>query len=69
MKHDSAVVFVVDDDPDVCQFVERMMQAMKLDVRSFSSAEEFLNSVTEEPHGCLIADMRMLGILPLSGAW
>ncbi|MEI8021450.1 MAG: response regulator, partial [Schlesneria sp.] len=62
MKHDSAVVFVVDDDPDVCQFVERMMQAMKLDVRSFSSAEEFLNSVTEEPHGCLIADMRMLGM-------
>jgi two-component system, LuxR family, response regulator FixJ len=53
---------VVDDDPDVCQFVERMMQAMKLDVRSFSSAEEFLNSVTEEPHGCLIADMRMLGM-------
>ena len=62
LNHESAVVFVVDDDADVCQFIARMIQTMKLDVRTFSSAEEFLDSVTEEPHGCLIADMRMLGM-------
>ena len=62
MNHDSDVVFVVDDDPDVCQFVERMIQKMQLPVRTFSSAEQFLDSITEEPQGCLIVDMCMLGM-------
>ena len=62
MPSDSGVVFVVDDDPDICLFIERMVKTMGLPVRSFSSAEQFLSSVTDEPHGCLITDMRMLGM-------
>ncbi len=39
-----------------------MVQAMGLQTQVFSSAEQFLKSVTEEPHGCLITDIRMLGM-------
>ena len=38
------------------------MQSMGLPTHAFSSAEQFLTSMTDEPHGCLITDIRLLGM-------
>ena len=35
---------------------------MGLPSLAFSSAEQFLTSMTDEPHGCLITDIRLLGM-------
>ena len=62
MESDSGTVFIVDDDADVCQSIKFMVQSMGLAVDSFGSAEQFLKSVVDEPYGCLITDIRMLGM-------
>lgn len=59
---DDPTVFVVDDDPDVCQSIALMTQAMGVKCSTFSSAEKFLAEVTSQPLGCLITDFRMLGM-------
>ena len=62
MQTEQGIIYVVDDDSTVCRSIEIMVQAMGLQTQVFSSAEQFLNSVTEDPHGCLITDIRMLGM-------
>lgn len=56
------IVFVVDDDPDVCQSISLMTQAMGVSCQTFDSAEKFLSTVVTQPYGCLITDFRMLGM-------
>jgi two-component system, LuxR family, response regulator FixJ len=59
---EQGIIYVVDDDRTVCRSIEIMVQAMGLPTQVFSSAEQFLKSVVEEPYGCLITDIRMLGM-------
>lgn len=56
------VVFVVDDDESVCKSLERLMKSVGLDVRTFTSAESFLNQECHNVPGCLVLDVRMPGI-------
>lgn len=58
----SSVVFVVDDDPQACQTVSELVYSFGFQVKSFLSAEEFLNSVDDSQPGCVILDLRMPGI-------
>ena len=62
MQLDSCAVYVVDDDWPVCQSIERMVNVMGLPVQTYLSAEQFLNSMSDEPHGCLITDIRLHGM-------
>jgi two-component system response regulator FixJ len=59
------VVYVVDDDLDACRSIALMTQANGLKSETFDSAECFLMQVTSQPVGCLVTDIRMLG---MSGA-
>ena len=61
-KLETQVIYVVDDDADVCRSIALMTQVMGLRSETFESAEQFLNSVVTEPFGCLITDIRMLGM-------
>lgn len=56
------VVFVVDDDQGGRSSVGALVRSMGLTVESFSSAEEFLEFYTGESLGCVVTDMRMLGM-------
>ncbi len=58
----NGVVYIVDDDPAVRQSIEMMVRVMGLRPVTFDSAEEFLQSGPEQVDGCLIADVRMLGM-------
>jgi FixJ family two-component response regulator len=55
-------VAIVDDDESVRAALVGLMKAAGLPVRSFASAEEFLNSGQQHQTACLIADVRMPGM-------
>ena len=52
-------VFIVDDDPAVCDSLAVLLKASGFGVETFESATQFLASGGAARHGCLIADIRM----------
>lgn len=56
------MVVVVDDEESVRMAVQRLLRAAGLTVKSYASAEEFLNSGELQVTGCLVADIRMPGM-------
>lgn len=61
MPSDS-IVFVVDDDAAVCDSLRFLIESVGLQVRTFSSADEFLAAYTPDQPGCLVLDIRMPGM-------
>ncbi len=56
------VVYVLDDNQDVCESLASLLKALKVEVFTFSSAESFVTACDEtQPFGALI-DVRMPGI-------
>ena len=62
MSPSEPAVYVVDDDPSVRFAMERLLKSMGLTVKTFASAQEFLEQATPEWAGCLIVDLRMPGM-------
>jgi FixJ family two-component response regulator len=56
------MVAVVDDDESFRAAVQRLLRSASFTVRSFRSAEDFLQGVQQDEFGCLIADIRMPGM-------
>lgn len=56
------VVSIVDDDESFRAALQRLLRSAGFSVRSFASAEDFLNSGQQQETGCLIADIRMPGM-------
>jgi len=56
------VVCVVDDDPSVRRSVERLLGVSGLAVKTFDSAEEFLDQISTMTPGCLILDIQLPGM-------
>lgn len=57
-----ATVFVVDDDQAVRDSLALLVQSVGLDVETFPSAQDFLDTYRPERPGCLITDIRMPGM-------
>jgi FixJ family two-component response regulator len=55
-------VFIVDDDPAICESLCDLIESAGLATRQFSSAEEFLNIAAQDPAGCLVLDVRLPGM-------
>jgi FixJ family two-component response regulator len=55
-------VFVVDDDERARKSVCALMRSLGVRAEAFSSAEEFLAGYTRGCPGCLVTDIRMLGM-------
>ncbi len=55
-------IFIVDDDPSVRESTKLMLEGVGFNVKTFASAQEFLNAKLQEGLGCLILDVRMPGI-------
>lgn len=56
------IVFVVDDDHSARGSVCALVQSMGLDAQPFSSAEDFLEAYSPSQAGCLVTDIRMMGM-------
>ncbi len=55
-------VFIVDDDEAVRQSTRWLIESIGLTVKTYESAETFLENYQEKEIGCLIMDIRMPGI-------
>jgi FixJ family two-component response regulator len=62
MPEAEAVVFVVDDDPEVRRSTARLLQSADLRVETFGSAQEFLSSQRRDAPACLVLDVRLPGL-------
>ena len=62
MENDHPVVFVVDDDEAVCQSLSVLIGDIGLEVRTFTSAQQFLGAYDPQQPGCLVLDVRMSGM-------
>lgn len=60
--HSNATVFVVDDDPAIRQSLRWLIESVGLNVKVFSTAQEFLEGHDPSTPGCLVLDIRMPGM-------
>ena len=58
------VVYIVDDDPQVCESLSLLVRSAGMEAKTSSSAEAFLAGCDEMPNvpKCMILDVRMPGI-------
>ncbi|WFU16721.1 response regulator transcription factor [Bradyrhizobium sp. CB3481] len=56
---EEAIVFVVDDDASVREALSSLFRSVGLQVETFGSAHEFLQSKLPNAPGCLILDIRL----------
>ena len=61
MGEQQPVVFVIDDDPSVRDALAGLLRSVGLEVQSFVSAQEFLQSKRPDAPGCLVLDVRLPG--------
>lgn len=62
MKREEPTVFVVDDDEGARTSVRALVRSMGIQVETFPSAEAFLAAFDRTSRGCLVTDVRMLGM-------
>src|ERR1044072_939625 len=63
MSNDAdAMVFVIDDDESIRESLKSLIRSVGLSVRTFASADEFLQSKRPDVPACLILDVRMPGL-------
>ena len=62
MSYQQPVIYVVDDDQRARDSVCALVTSMGLASKAFCSAEEFLKFYSVDLPGCLVTDIRMLGM-------
>jgi two-component system, LuxR family, response regulator FixJ len=64
MTSENPTVFVVDDDPQVCQSLSLMIRSAGMNVETYPSAEAFLDSYRDGSPApkCLVLDVRLPGL-------
>jgi FixJ family two-component response regulator len=55
-------VFIVDDDPSICEALVNLLESVGIVARSYPSAEAFAMGWTPADAGCLLLDARLPGI-------
>lgn len=58
----NATVFVIDDDPCICEALKFLFHSVRLKCETFNSAKDYLNNHYPVRTGCLIIDVRMPGM-------
>jgi FixJ family two-component response regulator len=61
MVEERAVVFVIDDDASMRDSLQGLARSVGLEVHSFGSTQEFLQSKRPDAPGCLVLDVRLPG--------
>jgi FixJ family two-component response regulator len=56
------IVYVIDDEITVGRALQRLLRSVGLAVRTFTSAQEFLDASPQDAQGCLVLDVRMPGM-------
>lgn len=56
------VVYIVDDDEDLCAALVHLFESVSLSTRCFGSSRSFLASLPRHGHGCILLDVRLPGL-------
>jgi two-component system response regulator FixJ len=59
---EAGTVFIVDDDESFLKSMSRLLRAAGYSVQAFESAEKFLEQLSPEMSGCVLADLQMPGL-------
>lgn len=65
MSASALLVAVVDDEESVRKALRRLLRSAGMQVETFSSGQEFLNSLTSHQPDCLLLDLHMPGLTGL----
>ncbi len=65
IKPEQATVFVVDDDDAMRDSLRWLIESAHRNVKTYSSAQEFLDAYDAAQPGCLVLDLRMPGMTGL----
>ena len=55
-------IYIVDDDESVRRAMKRLIRSAGLEVRTFSSAQEFLDCKSINQSACMIVDIKLQGM-------
>jgi FixJ family two-component response regulator len=55
-------VFIVDDDPSICEGLANLLESVGILTETFPSAEAFKDNWSREDAGCLLLDVRLPGM-------
>jgi RNA polymerase sigma factor (sigma-70 family) len=66
MTEADAVIFVVDDDAPMRESLKNLIRSVGLQVETFGSAQDFLESNHWHGPGCLVLDVRLPGLSGLN---
>jgi FixJ family two-component response regulator len=56
------IVFIVDDDPSICEALTNLLESVGIAAQSYSSAEAFSEAWKRPSAGCLLLDARLPGM-------
>ena len=62
MTADNDIVYVVDDDDSICRALRRLLKSAGYHTRTFTSAEAFLDQISDNSDGCLVLDIQLPGM-------
>src|SRR6266851_758461 len=60
--HGEPIVFVVDDDPAVCEALSSLLRSVGLRAQTFHSAHEFVGHPRQDAPACIVLDVRLPGL-------
>src|SRR5678816_2453358 len=59
MRQPRPTVAVVDDEQSICIALQRLIRSANMDVKTYPSGEEFLNSLQNARPDCVVLDLHM----------
>ena len=62
MSGDDSTVYIVDDDPFMCEALTRLLKTVGLRAQVFQTSQEFLRSERPDAPSCLVLDVRLPGL-------
>jgi FixJ family two-component response regulator len=62
VKNSQAIAHVIDDDISLRDALDLLLPTVGLDVRTYTSVQEFLDADAHEGPGCIVLDVRLPGI-------
>lgn len=62
MKNQNTTVHIIDDDPSMCKYLSELVETVNYKSKTYTNANDFLNSYSDDGLGCLVLDLRLPGI-------
>jgi FixJ family two-component response regulator len=62
MSRDDSIVYIVDDDPSMCEALTRLLGTVGLRAEAFKTPQEFLKTKRPDAPSCLVLDVRLPGL-------